>query len=318
MKSRRQAVPRSAAAILLVLVVLLSSPSHAGSGESWLCPICQTTVIDRPDAAAPLSCPNCDLTLRHEDLILPTAYIAVRTRPARVVWHVFPECGSFREEGLAALQENLRIWVPWSAIDYYIPRQRILRLTSGRELRTPYARDNVDCPNPPVIVASIADSVGDFVKGYTVRTTIKEEALSAIYFVARSPVSRDSARARFIREVEAGMHPRLPRTNPTIRSVARPSLPSSVAVDSAEVVLEVRVSEQGGIMKILPIKRSGRLEVDRAALLAAYRSSIVVGGEMGIGVPSSAILTFRFKEGIATGTGEPAQPPMWREWFEAP
>lgn len=318
MSSRHPVYRMPAFLYVAALALLALAAAGAEAAEKWLCPICQTTIVERADSTAALACPSCNLTLQHEDLILPTAYISVRTRPATVIWHLFPECGSFREEGLAAFEKNLRVWVPWSAVDYYIPRQRILRLTSGRELGTPYARDDMDCPSPPVIVASIADSVGDFVKGYSVRTTIKEEALSSVYFVARSPAARDSARARFVREVEAGKHPRLPRTNPSIRSVATPSLPTAVTVDSAEVVLEVRVSELGGITKILLVKSSGRKEIDQAALVAAYRSSIVVGGEMGIGVPSSAILTFRFKDGVATGSGEPARPPMWREWFEAP
>lgn len=318
MTSRNRPLRILAAACILAVLSLACLAAGAAASEKWLCPICQKAIVDRPDAEAPLSCASCNITLLHDDLVLPTAYIAVRTRPATVIWHLFPECNTFREEGLAAYENNVRIWVPWSAVDYYIPRQRILRLTSGRELGTPYARDDMDCPSPPIIVASLADSMGDFLKGYSVRTTIKEEPLSSVYFVARSPAARDSARARFISEVEAGKHPRLPRTNPTVRFVATPSLPASVTVDSADVVLEVRVSELGGITKIVPIKRSGRPEIDQAALVAAYRSSIVVGGEMGIGVPSSAILTFRFRDGVGSGSGESAQPPMWREWFEAP
>ena len=51
----------------------------------------------------------------------------MRTRPTEVVWSLVPECGIFRNDGLLATVDGKGLWVPWSAIDYYIPRQR----TSG-------------------------------------------------------------------------------------------------------------------------------------------------------------------------------------------
>jgi len=307
---------------LVAVLVLLGSFAFAAAGparaETWLCPICQVERIERPGDSPTLECPRCKMTLTSNDLKMRIAYISIRTRPTQVVWNLVPECGIFRNEGLVALDGRAKLWVPWSAVDYYIPRQRILHLTSGEELSTPYARDDLDCPQPPTIVATIADSAGDFVKGYTLKTEPKEESLSTVFIVARSATALDSARVRFITEVEAGKHPRLPRTQPTARRVAIPTVPPSAVADSAEVVLEIRIKENGQIVKVTRLRGSGKPEIDQAALVAAYRSSLVVGGEMGAGVPCSMVITYKFKDGTATAVAVPANPPMWREWVQPP
>jgi hypothetical protein len=302
----------------LLAVGALSAPIAAG-GETWLCPLCQKERIETPDGAREFSCPACGQTFTSEDLRIPIAYLALRTRPTSVVWDFHPECGLYRLEGLVSGEGRNKLWVPWSAVDYWIPRQRILRLTSGEELPMPYAM-GPDCDRDvqPMILATVADSVGDFLKGYVVQTRTVEEKMSTVFLMARSPAARDSARKRFISEVEAGMHPRLPRTEPRPHRLAEPSVPTSVSDDSLVVVLQIRTNDKGRILKIDRIKGSGNEDADREALFAAHRSAIMVGGEMGAGVPSSYVITYTFNRGTATVEGEAADPPMWLEWIEPP
>ncbi len=310
-----------AASALLGVCALLILADVALAAETWLCPVCQVERITRADSTATLYCPRCKITFQHSDLTIPVAYLAVRTRPTEVVWTLTPECGIFREEGLLVNEPkhvDPTLWVPWSAVDYYIPRQRILHLTSGAEFFTPYSMSPDLCPQPPKFIVSYADSVGDFLSHGTIRTSTREENLSVFFVIARSPAARDSGRVRFISEVMAGKHPRLPRTQPTIQRIATPMVPASAMNDSVDVVLEARVNENGEILKVDRIHGSGNPDCDQAALLAARRSSIVPGGEMGAGVPSSVILTFHFNHGTVTTSGEPAVPPMWREWIEPP
>ena len=119
------------------------------------------------------------------------AYLAIRTRPAAVVWNLFPECGIFRNDGLVAYDHSQPLWVPWSAIDYYIPRQRILRLTSGEELDP--LRKGPECEEPPHSSSTIADSIGDFMKGYDRGPNTRRGGdVSAVFLVARSRAVRDS------------------------------------------------------------------------------------------------------------------------------
>ena len=165
-------------------------------------------------------------------------------------------------------------------------------------------------------MVTIADSVGDFMKGYHVQSEPREEEMSAVFIVARSKAARDSARVRFIQEVETGKHPRLPRSQPTAVRLATPTVPPTAMADSADVVLRVRMKEMGPALRVDLVKGSGKPELDQAALVAVYRSALVVGGEMGVGVPSSLDLTFHFRRGVATGEAVPSKPPMWREWVE--
>jgi len=318
--SRRSILGAAFVVALLAACVLLATARPA-SAETWLCPVCQVTRIERADSTAALYCPHCKIQYEKSDLTWPVAYLSVRTRPTEVVWALTPECGIFRNEGLLVFEpkaSQAALWVPWSAVDYYIPRQRILRLTSGQEFLTPYSQSPDQCPEPPLIVTTIADSMGDFMSPRTIRVQSKNEPLSVVFLAARSPAARDSARARFINEVMAGKHPRLPRTQPTIQRAALPMVPPSAARDSVDVTLEVRVDENGTILKVNRIHGSGKPEVDQAALLAARRSALYPGGEMGAGVPCSVVLTYHFRHGTVTADGVPAVPPMWREWVEPP
>lgn len=314
MVSLRRVFPILLLALMLTIVGLAAS-ARLAVADTWLCPICQSQQIERAPGDSTLTCPQCKMTLPEADLRLSVAYLSVRTRPTEVVWNLVPECGIFKNDGLLASLQGKPIWVPWSAVDYYIPRQRILRLTSGAELGTPYAK-GPECMEPPKFIVTVADSVGDFTKGYRVESEPREEELSAIFIVARSKALRDSARVRFIREVEAGKHPRLPRSQPSAVRMSTPNVPPSAVHDSADVVLRVRLKETGIVLRVDRIKGSGNPDLDQAALMAAYRSAMVVGGEMGVGVPSSLDLTFHFRNGLASVEAVPSRPPMWREWTE--
>jgi len=313
----RSSNPLVLIALLITLAGVWPAPGRAAT-ETWLCPVCQVERIQRPVGAADLTCPKCSLTLSPEDLRWRIAFVAIGSRPTSVVWDLLPECGIFRNDGLLAYEHGDSLWIPWSAVEYYIPRQRLIRLTSGEEfLLTPYSK-GPDCEKPPLIMATVADSVGDFVKGMSVEVIAKQEDMSTIHCAARSRAALDSARARFIAEVEAGKHPRLPRTQPQLIRAATPAVPSSATQDSLEVVLEARISETGRILKVDRLKGSGNSEVDHAALMAVYRTVMVSGGEMGMGIPSSMVLRYVFNHGTATVDVKPAVPPMWREWFDPP
>lgn len=318
----RRAVLLLAAVAAAVLGVLTGGVSVcAAQTETWLCPVCQVQEIQREIGSQMLQCPACDITMTREDLKLPVAYLSSRTRPTSAVWNIVPECGIFRDDGLAAYGPNRRpMWIPWSAIEYYLPRMRIVRLRSGKELQTPYAQSDVDCAaeQQPKFIVTVADSMGDYRGNRSIRTRAVEEKMVTLFIVANSRATLEAARQRFIEEVEAGRHPRLPRTQPQARNLPLPGVPPDAADDSLEVVLEARVSDQGFIAKVNRIKGSGRDDVDRAALMAAYRASIIYGGEMGVGVPCSMVLTYHFDRGTVTADAKPAEPPMWREWIWPP
>jgi TonB family protein len=165
---------------------------------------------------------------------------------------------------------------------------------------------------------TIADSVGDFMTGRSIEVNTRQADMSLLHVVARNRATLDSARVRFIKEVEAGKHPRLPRTQPQVMRPATPTVPASAMGDSLDVVLEARLAETGRILKINRLKGSGNEEVDRAALLAAYRTVMISGGEMGMGIPSSMVLHYVFNHGAVAVDIKPAVPPMWREWFDSP
>lgn len=307
--------------LLALKSLLLLSAVFLGAGqaaaERWLCPVCQVQVIDRPAGAADLTCPKCDISLTQDDLRWRRGYVAIGSRPASVVWYLLPECGIFRNDGLVVFDHSDSLWVPWSAIEYYIPRQRIARLTSHVEYLTPFSK-GPDCEKPPLFTAAVADSIGDFMKPRTIEVNTRTEEMSSLHVVARSRAALDSARVRFIKEVEAGKHPRLPRTQPQVIRSATPTVPASAMSDSLEVILEARMSEQGRVLKVNRLKGSGNAEVDRAALLATYRTVMVSGGEMGMGIPASMVLRYTFNRGVATVDIKPAVPPMWREWLDVP
>ena len=112
--------------------------------------------------------------------------------------------------------------------------------------------------------------------------------MAELFIVAMSPEARDSARVRFIREVETGKQPRLPRTQPRLY-LARPiQVPQSArqAGLKGEAVIEVKVSDRQALLAERLVSGSGHPELDAAALSAARLSAYFPGGEMGVPVPS--------------------------------
>ena len=319
MESRPFHRPGAGAALwILCFAALCLSAAGDARGETWLCPICQVERIEVPDWTGELDCPACGISLSREDLRIPIAYLISRTRPTRVLWDVTPECGLFRKEGLLAAPAEGDLWVPWSAVEYYIPRMRILRLTSGAEIPVPYAQGpTCERDEQPLILATVADSVGDWRRPGRIESHPIEESLSALFVIARSPAARDAARDRFIEEIEAGNHPRLPRTQPRAYRTAEPTAPGGVSGEPVEVVLEIRASERGRVLKVRRLRGSGRPEFDSAALLAAYRSAVSPAGELGVGVPSSMTFRYLFGDTVRVET-EPVDPPVWHEWVEPP
>ncbi|MBD3161930.1 MAG: hypothetical protein GF346_06555 [Candidatus Eisenbacteria bacterium] len=320
MSSRSLDRPRTGSAWLLILGVVLLAALATGSAraETWLCPICQVERIEVPEGETSFTCPSCEISLTSEDLQIPVAYLSIRTRPTQVVWDLTPECGLFTDEGLMATPAEGNLWIPWSAVEYYIPRMRILRLTSGEEIAVPYARGpTCEDDDQPLILATVADSLGDWTREGRIETHPVEEYMKTIFIVARSPAALNEARDRFIEEVETGKHPRLPRTQPRTHRLAEPTPPAEVTGEPIEVVLQVRSSERGRILKVNRLKGSGRPEFDNAALMAAYRSAIYSGGEMGAGVPGSMIFRYTFGDTVGV-EAEPADPPMWNEWIMPP
>jgi hypothetical protein len=310
-----------AVAITIASAIAAVTTARAAETETWLCPICQVERIEREAGSEELTCPACSITMTHEDLKLPVAYLSSRTRPTSVVWNILPECAIFRDEGLGVFGPNRqRLWIPWSAIDYFLPRMRIVRLRGGAEYQTPYAQSDTDCPaeQQPKFIVTVADSMGDFRGNRSIHTRVVEEKMVTLFIVANSRATLEDARKRFIEEVETGKHPRLPRTQPSVRNLPLPGVPPSAANDSLDVVLEARVSDVGFILKVTRLKGSGNDEVDRAAILTAYRTGIVYGGEMGVGVPCSMVITYHFNRGTVTAEAKPAEPPMWREWLWPP
>ena len=117
---------------------------------------------------------------------------------------------------------------------------------------------------------------------------------------------RDSARVRFIREVETGKHPRLPRCqllSERSDSLHRP-FPRIGALRLRRC--HPARSDQGDGRD--PSKsgswsrEAATPELDQAALTAAYRSALVVGGEIGSGDPLlDRTLTYPFPQGHGDG-----------------
>ncbi len=305
---------------ILLPALLLAAASLIAAGtvalaDTWLCPVCQVQKVERALDDSTLTCPQCKLTLAEADLRIPIAYISVRTRPTEVVWNLVPECGIFRNDGLLAYGDTKPLWVPWSAVDYYIPRQRILRLTSGAELGTPYAR-GPECMQPPKFIVTVTDSVGDFSKGYRVTSETREEELSAVFIVARSKAVRDSARIRFIREVETGKHPRLPRSQPQVDASRHADgarlgdarlgrrRPAGAYRGNGR-----RPAGQSDQRKRQTGDRPGGLD-RRVSQLARRRRGN--GGRRALLARSDVPLS----QWDGDRRGGPSKPPMWREWVE--
>jgi hypothetical protein len=256
--------------------------------ERWICPDCPSEVVER-ERGAELVCPGCGTHYSTIDMAPPVAYVNVSTRDTEVSW--FPRadsCRIYRPDGVEGLDDQGAIWVPWTAVEWYIPRMRLLRLIDGRELSTDYAKDPKYCPSPPKFAYEVTDSLTFPGRPATAIKEQGEYSLAELFIVAFTPEARDSARVRFIKEVEAGKHPRLPRTEPRVMQLPTVAAPPSAAklTLKAEAVVEVRVHERRGLIGAHMLKRTGDPALDGDAMRLAQSISFSTAGELGVMVPS--------------------------------
>lgn len=316
--NRLRTFPARAVRLSGIVLALAAFAAQTASAERWLCPDCLDQVIDRPAGSATLECPACDASYAREDLSWIIGYGNYRTRDVDLNFLLMPtDCDRFREDGLQAMHKaGGTIWVPWIAVQYYIPRQRILVLTDGSELTTDYAKTRgAPCPEPPAFMFDVADTIR--IDGQQPRVTQRsvEADLAELFFVAGSPEARASARARFIEEVESGKHPRLPRTEPRVAGTARqPIIPKGGQVPQAEAEVEVRVNDQSSqLLRVHLLRSSGYPEIDTAVIRAAQSSQFMPAGEMGVPVPSTLVLHYSIRGGTATVEARPAVPSIWED-----
>lgn len=298
---------------LLAVALCAGADPDSASATTWLCPSCLQSV--EREAGAELDCSGCGGHFTSDELSWVTSYANYRTRDVELNWLLLPEdCGIFSAEGLQAFaQPRQEVWVPWTAVHWFLPRMRIVKLTDGRELATDYAKTPEHCPHPPKFVFDFADSIR--IEGQPPRALRLEvePSLAEIFFVAESPKARQEARARFILEVEEGKHPRLPRTDARVHRQAMVTIPSSVARPdlSAKAELEVRANDQGNIIRLRVVKSSGMKDLDRALLAAAQSNGYFPAGEMGVPVPATMRLHYAVVGNTTTLEAKPAVPMIW-------
>lgn len=301
---------------LALLFFLLGS---AAGAEPWLCPDCPDQVVDRPAGSKELVCPACGRTYTVDQLAPLVAYVDSRTRDTEIPWVVQSDsCDIFRLDGLQAFDgKGGVVWVPWTLVEWYIPRMRLLKLTSGRELMTDYPKGDVTCVSPPKFIFEVADSVSFPGQNAQLRKQRQEETMAELFIVAMTPEARDSARVRFINEVESGKQPRLPRTQPQLYRAAQVPVPPQAAKEGwkGETLIEVKVHEHTGLLVERLLQSSGHPELDQAALNAIRYSSFFPGGEMGVPVP--AWLDVRVVFDGAKGRMEAVKAPhaFWRDYY---
>jgi TonB family protein len=306
--------PRLVVPALLFLLAVASLAVAPARAERWICPDCPNEVVER-ERGADLVCPGCGTRHTVADMAPPVAYVNISTRDTELAW--FPQadsCRIYRPDGVECIDETGAIWAPWTAVDWYIPRMRLLRLIDGREMKTDYAKDPVYCPSPPKFAYEVSDSLSLPGRPPSVFKDKGEYSLAELFIVAFSPEARDSARVRFIKEIEAGKHPRLPRTEPRVvqlPAVAAP--PSAVKPDlKAEAVVEVRVHERRGIIGAHLLKSAGVAALDTAALQLAQRCSFSTAGELGVMVPSWVEVHVHFEGAGGNIEVTPARNGFWR------
>jgi len=295
------------------VTAVLSSPTTA-SAERWLCPQCLDQTVERDASAKELSCAHCGRTFRAAELAPSVAYLNSRTRDVEVAWVVqSKDCELFRMDGLQVFGDDKQpLWIPWIAVDWFIPRFELVHLTNGKEYSTDYPKGPT-CQEPPQFAVELADSVVVPGQPVSMRRLTIDEDMAALFIYAASPEERDSARVRFISEVEAGKHPRLPRTYARLVHATTVISPPEVVTKKLklEAVVDVRVHERGGILRVRMVKSSGNAAADREAVRVAGGSAYQPGGEMGVGVPSSVRLHFYFDGGAARVEAEQAIPGFW-------
>jgi hypothetical protein len=273
------------AQLLLALTLVTAIPAHA---ERWICPDCPSEVVERARGAE-LVCPGCGTHYAATEMAPPVAYVNVSTRDTEISWFPLADsCRIYRPDGVEGLDDQGAIWVPWTAVEWYIPRMRLLRLIDGRELATDYAKDPKYCPSPPKFAYEVTDSLTFPGRPATAFKQKGEYSLAELFIIAFTPEARDSARVRFIKEVEAGKHPRLPRTEPRVIHLPTVAAPPSAAKPDlkAEAVVEVRVHETRGIIGARKIKGTGVAALDNDAIRLAQSVTFSTAGELGVMVPS--------------------------------
>ena len=285
------------------------------SADTWLCPECGETTVERAPDDPVLDCGECG-TFTIEDLSWIVGYLNYKTRPAETSFVVLPEeCDRFRQDGLLAYTpEHAQVWVPWVMVDWFIPRQRILKLVDGREFTTDYARTRGgDCPLPPKFLFELADTIR--VEGAADRISSKsiDEDISTLFVIAGSPEGLHAGVARFIREVEAGNHPRLPRTDCQVVNPRIPQIPVTWRGKTMNHKVVVKIRSDGGrqLLEMKLIKSCGDAALDQAALSAARTSALGTAGEMGVGVPSSVLFHYDFKGDSCTVEAEIPKNSIW-------
>jgi TonB family protein len=306
--------PRLVVPALLFLVAVASLAAAPARAERWICPDCPNEVVERA-RGADLVCPGCGTRHTVADMAPPVAYVNISTRDTELSW--FPHadsCRIYRADGVECIDDKGAIWAPWTLVDWYIPRMRLLRLLDGREMKTDYAKDPSYCPSPPKFAYEVSDSLTLPGRPPSVFKDKGEYSLAELFIVAFSPEARDSARVRFIKEVEAGNHPRLPRTEPRVVQlppVAAP--PSAVKPDlKAEAVVEVRVHERRGIIGARLLKSAGVAALDTEALRLAQRCSFSTAGELGVMVPSWVEVHVHYDGAGGNIEVTPARNGFWR------
>ncbi len=278
----------TAPVLLLLLCGILFGVAAPAAAERWVCPDCPDEIVER-ERGAELVCPGCGTHYGPTEMAPPVAYVNVSTRDTEVSWFpVADSCRIFRPDGVEALDDQGALWVPWTAVEWYIPRMRLLKLVNGRELSTDYPKDQNFCPHPPRFAYEVTDSLHIPGRPATAFKQQGEYSLAELFLVAFTPEARDSARVRFIEEVEAGKHPRLPRTQPHVMRLPSVAAPPSVAKPDlkAEAVVELRVHESRGVIRSRTLKSTGVPALDSDALRLAQSIGFSTAGEMGVMVPS--------------------------------
>ena len=299
----------------LVGLWMLGGIAQVASAETWLCPNCESRVERAPDAPT-LDCGECG-SFTAEDLSWIVGYLNYKTRSAETSFLVSPEeCDRFRQDGLQAFGESRElIWIPWTAVDYFIPRQRIVRLIDGREFTTDYARTRgAPCPAPPKFLFQIADTIRIEGQKDRVVTQDLEDDISTLFVISGSEKGLHAGITRFIEEVEAGNHPRLPRTDNKVTRPTVAQMPTSLRGKNLDktVTVKVRGERSGQLLELALVKSSGLDDLDQAAIRAARSTGLSTAGEMGVGVPSTVLLHYHFTGDACTVEAEIPKNSIWQ------
>ncbi len=296
-----------------ILAAMAGTPDARAA--QWLCPGCTDEIVERAQDAPSLECPNCGIEYTSFELSPTLAFINAATRDTETAWvvHVH-DCDRFHTDGLQAFLPQGTVWVPWSMVDWFIPRMRILRLRDGREVATDYPLDRAYCARPPKFLYELTDTLDVPGRPFQILTEEREASIAELFIVAFSPEGRDSARVRFIREIEAGLHPRLPRTYPRVYRHTTVRIPPGIVEDgwTGEALFDIRLHERRGLIRMNLLTGTGDERLDDIARQALRQSSFGVAGELGVGVPSWQRVRVCFEGDSSRVEIEPGDQGFWR------